>query len=68
MIRVNGKNMEWQEGMTVVDAIGFAEYPEYNYPILVVSVNGKHIKNNVFESTPIADGDEIKIMQPLAGG
>ena len=30
--------------MTVEDAIVFAEYPEYNYPILVVTLNGVHVK------------------------
>jgi len=46
----------------------FAEYPEYNYPILVVTLNGVHVKNDQFKTTPIKDGDVLKIMQPLAGG
>ena len=50
------------------DAIRFAEYPEYNYPILVVTLNGVHVKNDTFNTTPISDGDVIKIMQPLDGG
>lgn len=68
MVKVNGEKMGWHGGMTVEDAIKFADYPEYNYPILVVTVNGEHVKNDMFKNTPIADGDEIKIMQPLAGG
>lgn len=27
MVSVNGKEMKWEEGMTVEDAIVFAEYP-----------------------------------------
>ena len=68
MVSVNGKEMEWEEGMTVEDAIIFAEYPEYNYQILVVTLNGVHVKNDQFKTTSIKDGDVLKIMQPLAGG
>ena len=68
MVNVNGKEMKWEHGMTVEDAIRFVEYPEYNYPILVVTLNGKHIQNDMFNTTPIKDGDVLKIMQPLAGG
>lgn len=68
MVSVNGKEMKWEEGMTVEDAIVFAEYPEYNYPILVVTLNGVHVKNDQFKTTPIKDGDVLKIIQPLAGG
>lgn len=68
MVSVNGKEMKWEEGMTVKDAIEFVEYPEYNYPILVVTLNGAHVKNDAFKTTPIKDGDVLKIMQPLAGG
>ncbi|MDD2573127.1 MAG: MoaD/ThiS family protein [Bacillota bacterium] len=68
MVKVNDREMKWQKGITVEDAIRFAEYPEYNYPILVVNLNGVHIKNDKFKKTPIKDGDILKIMQPLAGG
>ncbi|NLO25377.1 MAG: MoaD/ThiS family protein, partial [Clostridiales bacterium] len=64
MLKVNDREMKWQQGMTVEDAIRFAEYPEYNYPILVVTLNGVHVKNDTFNTTPISDGDVIKIMQP----
>jgi thiamine biosynthesis protein ThiS len=68
MVKVNEKEMDWQEGMTVEDAIRFLDYPEYNYPILVVTLNGVHVKYDAFKTTPINDGDVLKIMQPLAGG
>ncbi len=68
MVKVNDKDMKWQEGMTVEDAIKFVEYPKYNYPILVVTQNGEHIQNDMFDKTPVAEGDVIKILQPLAGG
>ena len=51
MVSVNGKEMEWEEGMTVEDAIIFAEYPEYNYQILVVTLTGVHVKNDLFKTT-----------------
>ncbi len=68
MVKVNDRDMEWKEGMTVESAIRFLEYPEYNYPILVVTLNGQHVQNDMFSKTLITDGDVIKAMQPLAGG
>lgn len=68
MVKINNKEMNWRKGMTVEDAIEFMGYPEYNYPILVVTLNGVHIKNDAFKTTHIDDGDVLKIMQPLDGG
>lgn len=68
MIKVNDVVMDWNEGMTIVDLLNRMEYPEYNFPIMVVSVNGKHIPNDKYPETLISEGDEIKVLQPLAGG
>ena len=68
MVTVNNKEMEWKEGLKVSDAILFGEYVEYNFPILVVSQNGLRVKSEVFKTTPVNDGDVIKIMQPLDEG
>ncbi|HKM39110.1 MAG TPA: MoaD/ThiS family protein [bacterium] len=68
MVQVNGREMKWRPGMVVEDAIRFADYPEYNDPILVLTVNGVQIKNDKFKQTPIQDGAIVNILQPLAGG
>lgn len=68
MVTVNNKEMEWREGLTIEDAILFGEYVEYNFPILVVSQNGLRVKSEDFKTTPVNDGDVIKILQPLDGG
>jgi thiamine biosynthesis protein ThiS len=68
MVTVNDKEMNWKEGMTVEDAVVFAEYHEYYFPILIVSKNGVHVKFENFKTTPLDDGDDIRIMQSLDGG
>ncbi|MBA1333942.1 MAG: hypothetical protein HPY66_0335 [Firmicutes bacterium] len=68
MIKVNDDVLDWKDGMTVVDLLNLMEYPEYNFPIMVVSINGKHIPNDKYAETLISKGDEVKVMQPLAGG
>ena len=68
MVKVNNKEMKWQDNMMLEDAIIFAEYHEYYHPILVVTLNGILIKSDAFKTTPINKGDLIEILQPLAGG
>lgn len=68
MIKVNDAEMEWKEGMTVKSLLETMEYTEYHFPVLVVSLNGNHVSQDAFDETPIADGDEIKVFLPLAGG
>ncbi len=68
MVKVNRKDMEWKEGMVITDAIRFAKHPEYNDPILVVTLNDVHIKYEQFKTTLINKGDIIDILQPLDGG
>lgn len=68
MVKVNNKEMKWQDNMTLEDVILFAEYHEYYHPILVVTLNGILIKSDAFKTTPIRKDDVIDILQPLAGG
>lgn len=68
MIRVNDTEMEWKKGMTVKNLLESLEYTDYHFPVLVLTVNGKHIPCDMFEKTPIEDGDEIKFFLPLGGG
>lgn len=68
MVIVNGKEMIWENGMTVLDAIKFTDYVEYNYPILIVHLNDVNVKSKKFDITPINDGDIIEVFQPLDGG
>jgi len=68
MIKVNGKEVEWHEGMTIKSIVNILEYAEWYHPILIVSLNGKHVPFKKFYETPVADGDEITVFLSLAGG
>ncbi len=68
MIKVNGNEMNCYEGMTVKDVIVALEYAEWHHPILIVSLNGKHIPYKDFDGTTVSKGDEIKIFKALDGG
>jgi thiamine biosynthesis protein ThiS len=66
MIRVNDKfDVEWQEGMTVDSLL---EILNFTFPMIVVSVNGKVVPRNEYETTRIEDNDEVKVIHLIAGG
>lgn len=68
MIKVNGKDMKWNEGMTILDIIKSLDYAEWYHPILIVSLNGKHIPYKEFDETSVEDSNVITIFKSLAGG
>lgn len=65
MIRVNGKEFQWEEGMTVAEML---RRKTYTYHKIVVKINGVVIPNEEFETTLINDGDDVKAIHLLAGG
>ncbi len=65
MIKVNGREMEWKEGMTVQKLL---DECNYTYPSIVVSVNGEVINKDDYASTIVNDGDDVKVIHMVAGG
>lgn len=65
MIMVNGKDFQWEEGLTVKILL---EKKKYVYPLIVVKVNGKYIPPDEYENTIIKDGDDVKAIHMLSGG
>jgi len=65
MIKVNHRNIDFNENMTVKSLIMDLKY---SFPTLIVSVNGKLINKDNYEETAIQDGDDIRIIHPIAGG
>ena len=66
MIRVNDKfDVEWQEGMTV-DCL--LEILKFTFPMIIVSVDGKVVPRDEYETTRIEDNDKVKIIHLVAGG
>ena len=65
MIRVNQRNMDLYEGMTLKSLI---KDLKYSFPTLMVKVNGELVPKEKYEETRIRDGDDINIIHPIAGG
>ncbi|KUO73458.1 MAG: thiamine biosynthesis protein ThiS [Clostridia bacterium BRH_c25] len=65
MIHVNGKEFQWEEGMTVA---GLLRRKTYTYHKIVVKINDVVIPNEQFETTAVHDGDDVKAIHLLAGG
>ncbi len=66
MVKVNGEfEVEWEEGMTVRRLL---EKMKFTFPMLVVSVNGQIVLRDDWDTTPVPDGAEVKVLHMVAGG
>jgi thiamine biosynthesis protein ThiS len=65
MIRVNGKNHSWYEGMTIKDLLN---HFNKSHLYAVVRINDKHISRPYFEKTLIPDNSEVFLIPMIAGG
>ncbi len=65
MITVNGQEVEWEEGMNVTRLL---EKMGYNFPMLVIKVNGEVVKKDQWDDFLIPDGAEVKAIHLFGGG
>jgi len=65
MITVNGEEFPWHEGLNVS---GLLREKRYTYPSLVISINGELVNDGKYNTTMIADGDDVKVIHLIAGG
>ena len=65
MIKVNGRDHEWNKALTVNELL---KRKKYTYPKIIVKINNKLIPKNKYASTLIHDGDEVQVIHLLAGG
>ncbi|MCQ1529275.1 sulfur carrier protein ThiS [Lutispora saccharofermentans] len=65
MIRVNGKEFPWEEGMTVRKLL---ELKKYAYPRIMIKINGQFVRDENFDTTVIHDGDDVQCIHLMAGG
>jgi thiamine biosynthesis protein ThiS len=65
MVRVNGKNLAWREGMTVADVLR-----ELNdsYPYALARIDGKAVTGREFDKAPVPDNAEVFLLHLVAGG
>ncbi|MCG8538677.1 MAG: sulfur carrier protein ThiS [Clostridia bacterium] len=65
MIKVNGRDFQWEEGLTVEKLL---EKKRYVFPKIIVRINGELIKKEDWPETIINDGDDVKAIHVFAGG
>lgn len=65
MIRLNNRDFEWQNGMTVKSLMVLKKF---TFPKIIVTINETLVDEKKYEETPIMDGDDVKIIHLLAGG
>lgn len=65
MIKLNNRDFEWEEGLTVQ---GLLDKKSYTYPKLIIKINNILVPHEEYASTVIKDGDDVKVIHLLAGG
>ena len=65
MIEVNGKQVEWEEGLTVEKLLAKMNY---TFPKIVVRVNGKVVEKNDWPFHPVPDNAVVQAHHLIAGG
>ncbi len=65
IIKVNGRDFPWEEGLTVE---GIMKKKKYTFPKIIVKVNGEVIPPEEYSKKTIMDGDDVKVIHLLAGG
>lgn len=65
MIKVNGKEFPWKEGMTVNELF---KLKKYTYPRIVVKINRQLVKDEDYDTKVIRNGDDVQCFHLMAGG
>ena len=65
MIKVNGKDYSWEEGLTVQKLL---DKMNFSFPLIIVAINKRAVPAGEHTRTVIEDGDEIKVMHLTSGG
>lgn len=66
MIRVNNRDkVEWRDGITVQDVL---DAMNYDFALIVVSVNGARVEKDAYASHPVPDGADVQVIHLAHGG
>ena len=65
MIKVNGRDREWEKDLTV-DLL-LKKY-KYTFPLIMVKINGKYVPKEKYKDTLIMDNDDVQAIHSIAGG
>ena len=66
MIKVNGENLEWRDGMTVQDVL---DAKNYTFRMISVWINGKPVQRREdYPVTPVPDESDVQVIHMISGG
>jgi len=67
MIKVNGFDFPWEEGLTVRKLLDKKGYTFHEH-LIVVKINNVIVPDEEFATTLINDGDEVQALHIFGGG
>lgn len=65
MLLVNGREVSYEEGMTIKDLL---ERCMYTFPLIIVRVNGEFVKKEEYTTYHLRDGDTVQVLHMMGGG
>ncbi len=65
MIKVNNRDSEWYEGMTVRSLLNDKKY---TFRMIIVKINGKVIKKDQYDTHLINNADNVLVIHMISGG
>ena len=66
MIIVNQRDqLDWREGLTVRDVMNAMKW---DYVLIVVTVNGEHVDQDDYDTFPVPDNADVRIIHIAHGG
>ena len=65
MLKVNGQDHAWHQGLNVSLLL---KEKNYIFPMIIVKVNDRFIPKAEYDDTLINDGDDIQAIHLISGG
>ncbi len=65
LITVNGRQVPWEEGMTVRRVL---EVMNYTFRLLVIKIDGQLVKKEDWDSAPVQAGADVQVIHLISGG
>ena len=65
-IILNNRNETIDRDLLTVQEL--LEVKNFTFRMLVIKINGKLVKKDAYESTPISDGDNVTVLHLVSGG
>ena len=64
-ITLNNNPFEWKENLTITEIL---KIKHYTFKMLIVKIDGKLIKKDMYEKTIVPNGADVKIIHLISGG